>query len=339
MKRAVPVAAIVLAVALSTLTLNAQTLSIYDIQYTADSNDPNSIHNIQYNPDPNDPNSLKNGEEVNCPGGIVIDKWTGGKPKLTLYDPNWPDGWGGIMVKDYNSTGDFDDVNVGDWIAVTDVEVKEFKGTTFLLYKTYLNSDFTILSTDNSLPEPLPVRVADIAAPIEQDPNWKVANYNAERYEAMLIKVVDVNVAGLDYGKEADNYILTSNRHPNDSCWAADYMNDDLVEIYHDLVQLGQRFCGVAGILEQYTAEKDGIYYDYYQLLTTDTNSFTVTQTGDFDDDCDVDFADYALFAVHWDRQDCAAHQWCDGADIDESGWVDMIDLKALTDEWLEGKL
>jgi hypothetical protein len=211
---------------------------------------------------------------------------------------------------------------------------------TFLQYKSENDANFTILSTDNPLPKPLPVHVADIAAPVEIDPNtWIVADHNAEKYEAMLIKAIDVNVTDWDYGKAYDNYILTSNRHPNDSCWAADYMNDDLVGKYHDLVQLGHRFCGVAGILEQYTAEKDGIYYDYYQLLTTDTNSFTVTQTGDLDDGCDVDFADYTLFAVHWDRQDCAAHQWCDGADIDESGWVDMIDLKALTDEWLEGKL
>jgi len=255
-----------------------------------------------------------------------------------LYDPNQPDGWGGIMVKDLYSAGVFDDVSIGDWVALTNVEVEDFKGMTFLQYKSDHHPNLTVLSKNNPLPKPLPVHVAHIAAPVEDANTWVIADHTAEKYEAMLLKVIDVNVTALDYGKAYDNYVLTSNADADNSCWAADYLNEDATWKYHDLVQLGRRFCGVAGILEQYTAEKDGIYYDYYQLLTTGTDDFTTTQTADLDDDCDVDFADYAAFALHWYRQDCIAPDWCDGADLTENGYVDELDLKTLIEYWLEGR-
>lgn len=305
-----------------------QTLSIFDIQYV----------DVNEHPDGNSP---EEGKIVNCTGGIVIHKSSPPiRPKLTLYDPNYPDGWGGIMVKDPCSVGAFTKVNVGDWYSFTNVEVEEFRGTTLLQYKSKNDPNLQKVSSDNTLPEPLVVGVDEIAAPIEGVGEWVVENHNSEKYEGMLVKVIDVNVWDTGYGKEPDNYILQSNVDPNLTCWASDYMNEDIDEIYHPYVEIGQKFCGVAGVIEQYTGEKDGIYYDYYQLLTTTTADFTIEQNCDLNDDCGVDFVDFTLFAYYWlTEEQCTEPDWCGGADFADSrnGSVDANDLKVFTDNWLTG--
>ncbi|MDD5327119.1 MAG: hypothetical protein PHY02_04805 [Phycisphaerae bacterium] len=58
---------------------------------------------------------------------------------------------------------------------------------------------------------------------------------------------------------------------------------------------------------------------------------------GDSDTDCDVDFTDYAVLAIHWLNQNCTETDWCDKADIDQSGEVDIFDLYIFADNWLEG--
>ena len=264
----------------------ADELSIYEIQYTADANGTSPQH----------------GNIVDCLGGIVTHKPPTGRPRLIIQDPNYPDGWGAIQVKDLYSTGVFIDVNIGDWISLTNVEVEDNKGTTFLQYIEDNNANFTIVSTNNPLPEPLVVTVDQIAAPVEGLDSWLVTDHNAEKYEAMLIKVINVNVKDTGYGKAYDNYILASNADPNFICWTSDYMNADKDKglIYHPNIETGRNFCGVTGILEQYIGEQDGISYDYYQLLTTSTEDFTIEQIADLDGDCDVDFLDFGIFTEHW---------------------------------------
>ena len=306
-----------------TQMINADVLSIYDIQYTTD---PNGA-------------SHYDGSVVDCNGGIVIHIRPGPPAKLTLYDPNCPDAWGGIMAKDPESVGVFTDVNVGDWVSFTNFKVEEYRGTTFLQYIEDNDPCYTVVSWDNPLPKPITVRVGQIKAPVEGTLEWVVEDHSAEKYEAMLLKVVDVNVVGQEYGKAEDNYILQSNRDPN-SCWASDYMNEDTGgQKYHPLVLLGRRFCGVTGILEQYTGTKYSIYYDYYQLLTTNTEDFTITQAADCDGDCDVDLADFSVFALYWLQDGCAEPGWCGGADLTENGDVNTYDLEEFAQNWLEGKL
>ena len=264
----------------------AEELSIYEIQYTTDVNSTSPQH----------------GNIVDCTGGIVIHKPPTGRPRLIIQDPNYPDGWGAVQVKDLFSSGVFVDVNVGDWISLTNVEVEDNKGTTFLQYIEENNAGFTIVSTDNPLPRPRVVTVDEIAAPVEGLDVWAVLGHNAEKYESMLIKVVNVEIIDTGYGKAFDNYVLQSNVDPNIICWASDYMNagKEKGPIYHPSVEVGQNFCGVTGILEQYTSEQDGIFYDYYQLLTTSSDDFATEQIADLDGDCDVDFLDFGIFTEHW---------------------------------------
>ena len=304
--------------------VEAEALSIYEIQYSTDANG----------------DSPENGNIVDCKGGIVVHKSSGSRTKLTLYDPNYPDGWGGVMAKDLDGVGAFAAINVGDWVSFTNVEVEDYKGTTFLEYTGGNNSGFNVVSIDNPLPRPLGVGVDEIAAPVAGVDSWLVSDHRAEKYEGMLIKVIDVTVIDTAYGKAYDNYILESNVNSNHSCWASDYLNDDRSGIYHPYVAIGERFCGVAGVLEQYAAEKEGIDYDYYQLLTTKTEDFTILQVADFDGDCDVDFYDFGEFALSWLETGCGEPDWCGGADLfrDGNAIVDEFDLMEFSTNWLEGK-
>ncbi|MGD2094692.1 MAG: hypothetical protein PVH77_06770, partial [Phycisphaerales bacterium] len=177
-----------------------------------------------------------------------------------------------------------------------------YRGTTFLQYQTENDPNFTIISSNNPLPRLLVVTIDEIAAPPEDTDSWVVLNHNAEKYESMFIRVNNVYVQGTGYGKAFDNYLLTSNDDPNLGFWASDYINNDKDRdlIYHPLVEIDQNFCGVAGILEQYEGESEGIRYDYYQLLTTAEENFVIEQIADLDGDCDVDFADFSIFVEHW---------------------------------------
>ena len=305
----------------------ADEMSIYEIQYTTDANGTSPQH----------------GNIVDCLGGIVTHKPPTGKPRLIIQDPNYSDGWGAIQVKDLYSTGVFTDINIGDWISFTNVEVEDNKGTTFLQYIEDNNANFMIVSTNNPLPEPLVVTVDEIAAPIEGLDVWAVSGHNVEKYESVLIKVINVKITDTGYGKAYDNYILQSNVDPNLICWVSDYMNADKDRglIYHPYVEIGQNFCGVTGILEQYTSESEGIHYDYYQLLTTSTEDFIIDQVADLDDDCDVDFVDFGIFAGHWLDTGCGEPDFCGGADLvkdQPDGIVNALDLFEFTRHWLEGK-
>ncbi len=270
----------------SAINTLAKPLSIYEIQYTTDPNGTSPLH----------------GNIIDCIGGIITHIPPTGRPRLVIQDPNYPDGWGAIQVKDLYSTGVFADVNVGDCVSLTNVEVEDNKGTTFLQYIEDNNAGFTIVSKNNPIPRPLTVTVEEITAPLEEFDSWIVPDHNAEKYESMLIKIINISVKDTGYGKAYDNYILQSNIYPNLTCWASDYMNSDKDkgQIYHPYTEIGQDFCSVTGVLEQYTTENDDIYYDYYQLLTTYTADLKRYTPADLNGDCMVDFSDFVVFSQYW---------------------------------------
>ncbi len=326
MKTKISMVIIVLAVPGLTKPTQAEMLSIYEIQYTTDANGT----------------SLQNGNIIDCAGGIVAHKSPGSRPRLVIQDPNYPDGWGAIQVKGWTSDA-FDGIAIGDWISLNNVMVEDYRGTTFLQYQRENDPNFTIVRTNNPPPKPLVVTIDEIAAPLEDIDAWVLPDHNSEKYESMFVKVINVYVQDTGYGKAFDNYLLTSNVNPNLTCWVSDYINNDKDKglIYHPLVVTGQNFCCVAGILEQYTGDSEGIRYDYYQLLTTTTESFTIEQIADFDDDCDVDFADFSLFAEHWLQAGCTEPDWCGGADLTKekpNGLVNTFDLLKFAQLWLEGR-
>ena len=127
-------------------------LSIYEVQYTED---PNGV-------------SPYNGQIIACTGGVCVGKFPGSRPRIVLQEPEYPDSWGGIQVKDWTGTELFDNVAVGDWVALNNVLVEEYRGTTFLQWDALYESQYTIVSEGNPLPPYVEVLVSQI--PSRGDP-------------------------------------------------------------------------------------------------------------------------------------------------------------------------
>lgn len=305
-----------------------------------------TIFEIQYTTNP-DGTSPMHGEVLDCVGGVVTHKLMKYTPRLVLQDPiirdpnaQGDDGcWGAIQVKD--RAGDsFGEIAVGDWVEFYNVTVEENVGTTFLQYYG-TPASFIIASSNNPVPEPIMVDPNEIPSPVEDINNpgdWYVSDHRAEKYESMRLEIRDVVITEKDNGKASDNYTFQSVAElsdPNISCWAADYMNVDSVGDYHPYVEIGQHFCTVRGVLEQYTSLGDG--WDYYQLLTTDTDDFLTDQTADLDGDCDVDMLDYGHFSQYWLVECASDPNLCGGADIVADDAVNADDLGEFVYYWLDG--
>jgi len=304
------------------VSAEAQYRSIYEIQYTAAA----------------DGGSPYNGQLLNCCGGVVVYKMVRTVPRLVLYDPAHPDGWGSIQVKDrYNLTSNFDGIEAGDWVELQNVQVEDYRGTTFLQLWQANNPILTVVSRGHPVPAALVLDPNEIAAPLpDAYGDYYVADHAAERYESMLVRVEKVQVTQMGLGKAQDNYELCSLDNQT-RCWAADYYNADRndFELYYDGVESGQKFCAVEGVLEQYKNISAG--FDYYQLMTLCAGHLQFPSPADANDDCAVDMLDYAIFSSLWLEPGCGSSPVCSRFDCNQDTLLDGADLACFVDEWLTG--
>ncbi len=85
-----------------------------------------------------------------------------------------------------------------------------------------------------------------------------------------------------------------------------------------------------------------GGYKQEGSVLVTDGNEmtgagYTMTEEPvEPSDYCIISFPDFARFADYWLDTSCDdVNYWCNGADLDQTGEVDILDLKTFTDMWL----
>jgi hypothetical protein len=58
---------------------------------------------------------------------------------------------------------------------------------------------------------------------------------------------------------------------------------------------------------------------------------------GDVDEDCYVNFVDFALLALDWLYIDCnPLNRWCDGSDLYQDGEITAEDFNIIADAWLD---
>ncbi len=89
-----------------------------------------------------------------------------------------------------------------------------------------------------------------------------------------------------------------------------------------------------------YTATNIGdCNVNFYEWFVNDPNrdiAFFHVRTRDFNNDTEVDFADFSMLGSYWQDNNCSEPDWCDGTDLDTTGNVDSNDLMLFADYWLE---
>ncbi len=216
---------------------------------------PLSIYDIQYTTDPAGDSPYAD-QIIDVVGGVVTHIWHGFNDRVYLRDPAQPT-WGAIVVKDGEGGALSNNVSVGDWVSFENILAEEYRGTTFLQYRTSFspNVSFTIESTGNEVPEVTELSVEDLPVLVD--------HAASEPYESMVVKLVGPIVGQIDLGKAGDNYELFQG---SDLAWGSDYMNVDAGAPYDPRVFPGAKLQSVTGVVEQYTKTSSG--WDYYQLLS-----------------------------------------------------------------------
>ena len=103
----------------------------------------------------------------------------------------------------------------------------------------------------------------------------------------------------------------------------------------------------VNGIAEMsFSAVAEGPGLIEVSVKWTELSAFSVFNilpcelVANFDDDCDVDFGDFAVFALAWRSDNTPTSNWNPACDISvpADGVIDEKDLAVFSENWLEGK-
>ncbi len=254
-------------------------------------------------------------QAIDSTGGIVTFKSTLGT-RLVIQDPN-SDTYAAIQIRDRKSVqGDtggwlWNRVEIGDWISFSNVFVTSWTGNTMLHFNNPDDPDanlplstYTIVSSGNPLPSPVPVNLEQIQAPTVSGGNYTIDPgqlENNRQLEGMRVVITDVQVTELNQGRFADNYLVRSQDDGSGtgaSTYVADYNNYNRGEgnLYHPAVYVGAEFDQIVGYMERSRSSSGSS--DYYQLVTTSSASFGFPTPGDFDGDGDADGRDF----LAWQR-------------------------------------
>lgn len=264
--------------------------------------------------------------------------------------------WGGIMVVDEAENAGTGvlarSLTVGDSVTLYNVNYES--GGAFGNDALYFGASSTFSVTPNvGVPEAVEVTSDQLFVD-------NMTSIGAE-YQSMLIKVNQVAIDQMGIGPKDDNYAITD--ADGNVAWVADYANAGKLfsskcwdTAYHHYTCLdtptaapwdplynpisddghggvGQYFASVEGLLEKQQDSVIDPTYSFYQLLTIDTESFTLGIPGDANGDGQVDGSDVTILANNWQSEE---KLWWDG-DFNNDGVVDGSDVTILAAHWQEG--
>ncbi|RKY55471.1 MAG: hypothetical protein DRP93_03255, partial [Candidatus Neomarinimicrobiota bacterium] len=202
--------------------------------FTITETNDNSIYNIQHTTVPGANGtypSLMDGENVEIHGIVTATGYLGSNKNFFISSSE-PGPWKGINVYLANMSQ-----AIGDEVTVTGI-VKEYYGFTEII-----SPISSLLSTGNTIPEPLVVKTGDLIAAV-----------NAEQYESCLVKVENVTVT-----KGPDQYNQVYINDGTGECQVDD-------DIFNYSVSLGDQFQYIIGVVNYRN--------DEYGLLPRFTNDF-----------------------------------------------------------------
>ena len=192
------------------------------------------------------------------------------------------------------------------------------------------------LADGNAVPEPQEVMVGTTLS--------IVVDSNIAEYWSGALTLADENV----------NYGVLSGRGYNgfsyeESCLPAAGVGADVSDWEEPGIDGFNLYTGFSGIeandwfVIDYTATKIGDcnagFYEHnipFDDILIRHIEFTHVRTRDFDNDTQVDFGDFAIFASYWRAAGYSDPNQCQGTDLDADGGVDANDLILFADYWLE---
>jgi peptidoglycan/xylan/chitin deacetylase (PgdA/CDA1 family) len=231
---------------------------------------------------------------------LVLYKPEGTKiePNSTLTDPNVK-----YLVGDTYESYTISDPNPGNWmmeISGVNVPAEEEK------YTIRVEADSNmILSAFTDKPDYELNEDVNIVANLVNDENSVTSALVMAKIQCPNGSVDNLTL--YDDGTHGDE-------DPNDGSYANIYNNTSLRGLYK--------------ITTSAIGELTGNQYERASSLTIMVGSIIYGK---------VDFGAYAVLADHWMAKNCTEPDWCDTADLDQNGDVDIFDLAVLAEYWLEG--
>ncbi len=123
----------------------------------------------------------------------------------------------------------------------------------------------------------------------------------------------------------------------NDTVYATPWVETDVngISFFADPTS----YAGWWFIVDYNAVEAGDCTVEFYEDFSPDPDrdiSFVQVPTRDFNKDTMVNFGDFAVLASYWQKTNCGAPSWCEGADLNTSSKVDSNDLALFVDYWLE---
>ncbi|MBN2137611.1 MAG: hypothetical protein JW720_07385 [Sedimentisphaerales bacterium] len=157
-------------------------------------------------------------------------------------------------------------------------------------------------------------------------------------FSTIVIPFTDEDLHGEDPLLDVDLMYYDVNSESLDLAVNGNTANDPNAMRYQEttppsLATLSNRLLGDYGV---YWNTEDGEGFVWANVDHTTDFTIAVHGTPDFEPDGDIDFVDYAFLVQRWSSSGCKPkNKWCEGADLNGDGSVDISDLGRLARTWL----
>jgi hypothetical protein len=172
-----------------------------------------------------------------------------------------------------------------------------------------------------------------------------VSSNSAEYWAGGLYVPAEYHDYGILSGRDCDeegancvgSILPAAGSYASVGAWSDEFAGDGYAFWSDSESQAGDWF------IIDYTATQESIcivnFYDEMALpaVLIDSKTLVQVRTRDFNNDGNVNFADFAKLASYWQEANCGIpNNYCEGTDINPDGRIDFTDMMYFAEYWLE---